>query len=441
MQPETRYAKNGDIHIAYQVIGKGSVDLVYVPGFTSHIGYAWEFAPYARFLLRLAGFSRLIWFDKRGTGLSDRVAIATLEERMDDVRAVMEAAGSERAVLFGQSEGGPMCALFAATYPERTAGLIMYATFARRLWAADYPWAPTASERQRYCDEMERSWGRESDLISVSLPSVAGDGQVRAWYASYERFSASPGAAVAVLRMNSEIDVRHILPAIRVPTLVLHRTGDRDVRVEEGRYIAGQIPHARFVELPGADHDEWIGDPDSVLAEVEEFVTGVRPVPEPDRVLATVLFTDVAGATERAAALGDRAWRDVLERHHAAVRKQLARFRGREIDTAGDGVFAAFDGPARAVRCALAVRADAPPLGLSVRAGVHAGECQVMGDKLAGIAVHIGARVAAQAAAGEVLVTSTVRDLVAGSGLTFADRGGFALRGVPGEWRLFAADG
>jgi len=439
-QPETRYAKSGEVHIAYQVIGEGPIDLVYVPGFTSHIGYAWEFPPFARFLRRLAAFSRLIWFDKRGTGLSDRVDIASLEQRMDDVRAVMEAVGSERAVLFGQSEGGPMCALFAATYPARTAALIMFATFARRAWAPDYPWARTEAQRQQRCAEIESKWGQESALVSVSsLPSLVGDPHFRQWYANYERFSASPGAALAIFLMNSAIDIRHILPAIRVPTLILHRSEDRSVHVEEGRYLAGRIPGAKFVELPGSDHDEWAGDSDAVLAEVEEFVTGVRPAPEPDRVLATILFTDVVASTERAAALGDRAWRDLLESLYAAVRREVVKFRGREIDTAGDGMFAAFDGPARGVRCAMAVVRAAAALGLGVRAGVHAGECQVMGDKLAGIAVHVGARIAAQAGAGEVLLSSTVKDLVAGSGLEFADRGAHMLKGISGEWRLFAA--
>jgi pimeloyl-ACP methyl ester carboxylesterase len=327
MQAEIKYAKSGAVHIAYQVVGEGPIDLVYVPGFTSHIGYAWEFPPFARFLRRLASFSRLIWFDKRGTGLSDRVEIASLEQRMDDVRAVMEAADSKRSVLFGQSEGGPMCALFAATYPERTSALIMYATFARRLWAHDYPWAPTAVERQHHCEEIEAYWGQESRLVSAWLPS-ASDPHFRKWYANYERFSASPGAAVAIVQMNSAIDVRHVLPAIRVPTLVLHRTGDGAVRAEEGRYIASQIADARYVELPGADHDEWMGDSDSVLAEVEEFATGVRPMPEPDRVLATVLFTDIVGSSERLSELGDRAWRDLLETHHARARIAQRPLRG-----------------------------------------------------------------------------------------------------------------
>lgn len=438
MPGETKYAKSGEVHIGYQVVGDGPTDLVYVPGFTSHIGYAWEFPPFARFLRRLASFSRLIWFDKRGTGLSDRVAVADLEQRMDDVRAVMEAASSKRAVLFGQSEGGPMCALFAATYPERTSGLVMYATFARRLLAPDYPWAPTLADRQHYYEEIERFWGQESRLVSASLPTVAGDPYFRRWFANYERFSASPGAAIAIAQMNTEIDIRHILPAIRVPTLVLHRTGDPRVQVAEGRYIATQIPDARYVELAGTDHDEWVGDSDSVLAEVAEFVTGVRPAPEADRVLATVLFVDIVASTERAAEFGDRSWRDVLESYHAAVRRKLASFRGREIDTSGDGVFAAFDGPARAVRCAIEITEAATAMGLNVRAGLHAGECQVMGDKLAGISVHVGARVAAHATPGEVLVSGTIKDLVAGSGLNFADRGIHALKGIAGEWRLFA---
>jgi class 3 adenylate cyclase len=438
VQPETRYTKSGDLNIAYQVVGDGPLDLVYVPGWISNIELMWEEPGHARLLQRLASFSRLILFDKRGTGLSDAVPVdrlPTLEERMDDVRAVMDAAGSERAAIFGSSEGGLMSVLFAATYPERTSALIALAIYAKRLWSPDYPWAPTTEARAAEIEMIERTWGGEMD-ISDLVPSA--DEAFKRRAVAYLRRSASPGAAVALLRMNSQIDVRDVLPTIRVPTLVLQRLGDRDVNVEEGRWIASQIPGSKYVELPGDEHLIWAGDVDAVVDEVEEFVTGSRPVHEPDRVLATVLFTDIVGSTERAAALGDRAWRGVLERHHAVVRKELERFRGREVDTAGDGFLATFDGPARAIRCARAIGEALTAVGLEVRAGLHTGECELMGDKVAGVAVHTGARVAGSARPGEVLVSSTVKDLVAGSGIEFEDRGVQELKGVPGQWRLYA---
>jgi pimeloyl-ACP methyl ester carboxylesterase len=439
--PSTQYARSGDVNIAYQVVGQGALDLVYVAGWVSHLELAWEEPTLARFLHRLASFSRLILFDKRGTGLSDRVpneALPTLEQRMDDVRAVLEAAGSPRAAIFGHSEGGNMSALFAATYPERTVALVTFGIFAKRLFSPDYPWAPTPEERQRSYELVEREWGRDMDLADLA-PSAADDEAFKRRLATYFRRSASPGAAVALLRMNTQIDIRDVLPSIRVPTLVMHRTGDRDARVEEGRWIASRIPGARFVELAGEDHLPWTGDQDAVLDEVEEFLTGVRRGPDPDRVLATVLFTDIVGSSELAARLGDRAWRELLEQHHALVRKELARFRGREIDTSGDGFLATFDGPARAMHCALSTRDALRRLGIEIRAGVHTGEIELAGDKVRGIAVHIGARVAAAATPGEVLVSSTVKDLAAGSGIRLADRGNHVLKGCPGEWRLFAA--
>lgn len=440
MQPETRYAKSGDVHIAYQVTGTGPLDLVLVPGFVSHLEQGWEEPRFARLLNRLGSFCRLIRFDKRGTGLSDRVAaIPSLEERMDDVRAVMDAVGSERAALLGMSEGGPMCALFASTYPERTSALIMYGAMARFAWAPDHPWGRTLEEHEARLKAVEQTWGTGA-VLPLFSPSLVDDDSYRKWWATFERASASPGAVLAVYRMNWEIDARHVLPAINVPTLVLHRTGDLVVKVEHGRYIAEHIPGAQYVELPGPDHAPWAGDAEALVDEIEEFLTGVRHGPEPDRVLATVLFTDIVHATERAAELGDRRWRDLLVQHHALVRGELKRFRGREIDTAGDGFLAAFDGPARAVRCACAVNDAVGSLGIRIRAGLHTGECEVIGDKLGGIAVHIGARVAAMAAPAEVLASSTVKDLVAGSGLRFLDRGIHALKGVPGEWRLFAVD-
>ncbi len=440
MPPETRYARSGGVNIAYTVIGDAPLDLVFVSGWVSHLELAWEHPDLARFYRRLASFSRLIVFDKRGTGLSDRVSeLPTLEQRMDDVRAVMDAVGVERAAVFGISEGGPMCALFAATYPDRTTSLVMYGTYAKRIWDPEYPWAPTPEERQRFFDAIAGGWGGAVDLGTIA-PTVAGDEGFARWWSAYLRAGASPGAALALARMNTEIDIRHILPTIRVPTLILHRTGDRDCHVRGGRFIAAQIPGAKYVELDGVDHLPFVGNADAILDEVEEFLTGVRHVPEPDRVLATVLFADIVGSTERAAALGDGRWHELLVRYQTLARRELESHRGREIDTAGDGVLAAFDGPARAIRCACALRDAVRALGIEVRVGLHTGECEVIGPKLGGIAVHIGARVAAQARAGEVLVSSTVKDLVAGSGLRFLDRGVHVLKGVPEDWHLFAVD-
>jgi pimeloyl-ACP methyl ester carboxylesterase len=444
MTPETRYARSGDVNIAYQVVGEGPLDLVYVPGWVSNVELMWEETAMAHFLGRLASFSRLILFDKRGTGLSDRVSneeLPTLEQRMDDVRAVLEAVGSDRAALFGHSEGGNMCVLFAATYPDRTTALITLGSFAKRRDPDDdYPWAPTAENRDESAADVERNWGhlRPQD-VEYYAPSRAGDEQFVRALERYLRRGASPGAAAALVRMNSYIDVRDVLPTIRVPTLVLHRTGDHDVNVVEGRYLASKIPGAKFVELAGDDH--WIsaGDIDALADEIEQFLTGTRPMPEPDRVLATVLFTDIVGSTERAVELGDRRWRDLLGAHDAAVRRELDRFRGREVDTAGDGFLASFDGPARAVRCAISAGEAVRQLGVEIRAGVHTGECELDGPKIRGIAVHTGARIASLAGPGEVLVSQTVKDLVSGSGLGFEDRGLRELKGVPGEWRVYAA--
>jgi class 3 adenylate cyclase len=441
--PETRYAKSEDVHLAYQVIGESGLDLVYVPGFASNVEEAWEDPHYRRFLERLASFSRLILFDKRGTGLSDPVAIAdlpTLEQRMDDMRAVMDAAGSERAAVLGHSEGGVMSVLFAATYPERTIALITLGTFAKRIWSRDYPWAPTPEARERDYEDIERTWGKEVD-IDYYAPSMAGDQAFGAWFARYFRRSASPQAALALMRMNTQADIREVLPAVRVPTLIMNRVDDRDVKVEEARYIAARIPGAKLVELPGADHSAWVGDTGSLLDEIEEFLTGVRRAPEPDRVLATVLFTDIVGSTEHASRVGDRAWTDLVERHHVAIRRELDRFRGREIDTAGDGFLATFDGPARAARCALEAAQAVRSFGLEIRAGLHTGEVELAGDKVRGLAVHIGSRIASLAGPGEVLASSTVKDLVAGSGLRFEERGEHELKGVPGRWGVYAVVG
>jgi class 3 adenylate cyclase len=444
MPPETQYARGGGVNIAYQVTGEGPFDLVYVPGWVSNIELMWEEPALASFLERLASFSRLILFDKRGTGLSDRGPngeLPTLEERMDDVRAVLEAVDSNRTALFGHSEGGNMCVLFAASYPERTIGLITLGSFAKRRDPdEDYPWAPTAANREATAADVERSWGHLRPVdVEYYAPSRVGDEQFVRNLERYFRRAASPGAASALLRMNSYIDLRAILPTIRVPTLVLHRSGDHDVNVAEGRYLASKIPGAKFVELPGADHWLSAGDTDAIADEIEEFLTGSRPIPQPDRVLATVLFTDIVGSTKWVTELGDRRWRDLLSAHDRVMRRELDRFRGREVDTAGDGFLATFDGPARAVRCALSAGAAVRELGLEIRAGIHTGECQLDGAKVRGIAVHIGARIAALAEPGKVFVSQTVRDLVAGSGLAFEAIGIHELKGVPGEWRLYAA--
>ena len=441
MVPQTRYARSGKVHIAYQVTGEGPLDLVFVPGWVSHVELSWEEPTYASFLRRLASFSRLITFDKRGTGLSDRVPddqLPTLEERMDDLRAVMDAVDSQRAAVFGVSEGGNLSMLFAATYPARTVALVTAGSFAKRVWSPDYPWAPTPEARAQEYDLVEREWGNLMDL-SHYIPSKMHDLEFARRLATYCRRSASPSAAVALLRMNTQIDVRDLLPTIRVPALIVHRTGDRDVNIEEGRWLAARIPGARFVELPGLDHLPWVGDQDAMLDEVQEFLTGVRPARDVDRVLATVMFTDIVGSTDHLARLGDKAWHDLLARHHAMVRHELAAFRGREINTAGDGFFATFDGPARGVRCALRIHDVARQLGIAIRAGLHTGEVELHGDDVAGMAVHIAARVAALAGANEALVSSTVKDLVSGSGLRFQERGTHVLKGVPGEWRLYAA--
>jgi class 3 adenylate cyclase/pimeloyl-ACP methyl ester carboxylesterase len=407
----------------------------------SHVEAAWDEPTMARFFERLAKFSRLILFDKRGTGLSDRFpdsAQPTLETRMGDVQAVCDAVGSERAALLGVSEGASMCVLFAATHPSRTSAIILFGGYARRLTAPDAPWGASTARYDAILQEIERDWGGPVGL-DIRAPSKLGDARFRETWAHYLRTGASPGAALALMRMNAQIDIRPILDAIHVPTLVLHRTGDRTIPVEAGRYLAEHIPGASFVELAGDDHLPWIGDSDAIIGEIEQFLTGARTGPLGDRVLATVLFTDIVGSTARAAELADAAWVDLLQAHHARVRDQLARYGGREIGTTGDGFLAIFDGPARAVRCALALADAVRPVGLEIRAGLHTGEIELVGPDVRGLAVHIGARIAALAGAGEVLVSRTVRDLVAGSGLTFQDRGTHVLKGVPDEWQLFAA--
>jgi pimeloyl-ACP methyl ester carboxylesterase/class 3 adenylate cyclase len=432
-----RYARSGEVNIAYQVTGEGPFDLVLVSGFVSHLDFDWQHPSSMRLLERLGSFARLIRFDKRGTGLSDRaVGLPDFETRMDDVRAVMDAVGSERAALFGYSEGGPLAILFAATYPERVRALSLYGTYAKRTGPdSDYPWCDTAEERADYAVAVEREWGVAADLSRMA-PSA--DESLRKWWMARARASASPGSARDLVLMNSQADVRAVLAAVQAPTQVIHRVGDRDARIEEGRYIASRIPGARFVELPGDTHVPF-WQPDDVVDEVEEFLTGVRPSRVADRVLATILFTDLVGSTGRLGALGDHAWAELLERHHQLVRRELSRFGGEEIDTAGDGFLILFDGPARATRCALAIRDALAELGLEVRAGVHTGEVErPRGKGPRGIAVHTGARIAAAGSAGEVLVSSTTRDLVAGSGLAFADRGEINLKGI-GVRHLYAA--
>jgi pimeloyl-ACP methyl ester carboxylesterase/class 3 adenylate cyclase len=445
--PDVQYAKSGDVNIAYQVTGEGPFDLVFVPGYVTHLELHWAIPSFSPFLEKLSSFSRLIRFDKRGTGMSDRVSGApTLETRMDDVRAVMDAVGSRRAAFYGLSEGAAMSILFAATYPERTAALIVRSAFPRRMWAPDYPWGRTEEQYEREVERDLRIFGpRQQAREAVRVLGRFSDTEVES-FLQMLRFGASPGALEALHRMNKEIDVRHVLPAVRVPTLILHGSEDTIIPLEVARYVASQIPTGRVVEIPGVGHLAF-GNPGAALvaAEIERFLQDVWEAggweeEEPDRLLATVLFTDIVGSTAKATELGDRAWRELLERHHALIRRELVRFRGAELDVAGDGFFARFDGPARAIRCACSITEKMHELGLEIRAGLHTGECEVMDGKVGGIAVHIGARVAKEAQPGEVLVSSTVKDLVAGSGLHFRERGTAELKGVPEQWRLYAVE-
>jgi class 3 adenylate cyclase len=423
------------LRIAYQIVGTGPLDLVFVPGFVSNLDLHWEMPEWADFFSRLAKFSRLILFDKRGTGLSDRVAgVANLEDRMDDVRAVMDSAGSERSALFGVSDGGPMSLLFAATYPQRVQALALYGAYAQhpRLTSEDY--------LQERIGLIDRRWGTGDYYLGRFLPTMTVDEAQSSAWGRFERQSASPSAAIAILKMSSEIDARHILSAIRVPTLIMHRIGDVAIPVEAGRHLAHNIVGAKYVELPGDNHN-WLHEPEMVshiVGEVEEFLTGSRGEVEIDRVLATVMFTDIVDSTKRAAMLGDHEWRVLRERHDSMVRQLLARFRGHEVKNLGDGFLATFDGPARAIRCAAAISDAVLPLGIAVRSGLHTGEIELTADDVTGIAVHIAARVAAEADARETVVSSTVRDLVAGSGLRFEDRGMHVLKGLPDKMHLYA---
>jgi class 3 adenylate cyclase len=434
-----RYAKSGDLHIAYIVEGEGQpIDLMWIPPWISQVEYLWSERSLARVMGRLTSFARLITFDRRGSGLSDPFwGTPTLEEQMDDLIAVMDAAGSERVALVGTLEGGPMAAMFAATYPERVSALVLYATFARATWAPGYEWAWPAEQRDRQMDEMVSRWG-EGQVVAAVAPSETSDLSFMEWAGRLERLAAAPSTIRRIFQLIGEIDVRDILPSIRVPTLVMHRRDDSFIKIEHSRYIAQQIPGARYVELEGADNMFSLGDSEALLGEIEEHLTGVRHEHEADRMLATVLFTDICDSTRRAAEMGDRGWRFLLERHDALFRQALDRHRGREVKRTGDGFLATFDGPARAIRCAASVAEAMGSLGIEVRAGLHTGELEVMDGDLGGLAVHIAARVLDRASPSEVLVSGTVKDLVVGSGIDFQDRGQHELRGVPGEWRLFA---
>ena len=434
--PRTRYAKSGDVSIAYQVIGDAPLTLVYAPGWISHVEVMWEDPHFAQFMTRLAAFARVVMFDKRGTGASDRDGgYPTLDDRMDDIRAVMDAVGVERAALFGVSEGGNMSTMFAASHPERVSHLILFGCFAKRSWSADYPWAPTPEARQQWIDTIFNGWHETPDLASIA-PSRAGDQVFAEWFGRMARMAASPGSAKRLAELNTQIDVRGILPAISVPTLVLHNIGDCDARVEEGRYIAEHVPGARFVGLPGADHLPWTGGAEQLAGEIEEFVTGVRGGPAGDTTLSTILCTDIVGSTARRASVGDAAWSRLIDAHDAGVRAVIRRRQGEEINTTGDGVLAAFSSPGRALHAAFDIQDMARSLDLPVRAGLHTGECRRASTGVSGIAVDIAVRVASHADASQVFASRTVRDLTIGAGFAFEDAGTHALKGAPGEWQL-----
>ena len=438
MVPETRYTWSDDISIAYQVFGEGPHDLVVVPGWLSNLDLFWEEPSFVRFFEGLASFSRVILFDKRGTGLSERTgAVSTLEERMDDVRAVMDAVGSERATLFGYSEGGPMCALFATTYPERTQALVMAGSYARHSYAEDYPFGETDEENQAFLDKLQQEWGGPIGLEFIA-PTASHDPRFRNWWAKFLRGSASLTTASESARFGYQIDIRHLLASIRVPTLILHARNDRSRSVENGRYLASSIPGAKLVELDTEDHLPAVGCPEQIIAEIRQLVTGHQQAHDIDSVVATILFTDIVDSTQLAAELGDTKWRDLLDAHHEVVRHELTVHRGREVKSTGDGFHVAFDGPARAIRCGCAIRDAVSGIGLSVRVGIHTGECEIRSDEIEGVAVHIAARVASLAKGEEVLVSQTVKDLVAGAGLEFEDRGIHSLKGVPDKWHILA---
>lgn len=438
---EVRYAQSGDVSIAYQVLGDGPIDVVMVPGFPSHLEVSWQQPRIAHFYRRLASFCRLIMLDKRGSGLSDRLSpgdMPGLEERIDDLTVVLDAVGSARASVIGFSDGGPLAAVFAATYPERTDALVLANTYPKRIASPDFPDAPSREEHEQLLQLIREQWGQPV-YIDVLAPSMLEDGEFHVWWASFLRHSMSPGAALALQAMNSQTDVRAVLEAIHVPTLVLHRSGDRVNPLAGGRYFAAHIPGARFVELPGDDHFLWLGDVDAAVSELEAFLTGGNTAVEPDRVLATLLFTDIVGSTDHAVELGDRGWSALVETHNEVVRRELERYRGREVNTTGDGFLATFDGPARAVRCAKALVGRLAAVGVRIRAGIHTSEIEVIGDDVRGLGVHVAARIMALAHDDEVLVSSVVKDLSLGSGIEFAGRGSHQLKGVPDEWVLYAA--
>lgn len=438
MRPETRYATSDGLSIAYQVLGEGEADLVLASPFVSHLDLMWENPVQSAFVRRLVSFARVIAFDRRGVGLSDPAGGApTLEQRMEDLRAVMDAAGSERASLFGMSEGGTMCMLFAATYPERTTSLLLWGAMARSTADDDYPWAPSREDALASQEELIGPlWGQGATL-DIFSPSLADDPRAREFQGRFERQAASPLRVQQLFEMFLDADVREALPLIQAPTLVMHRRGDRAVNYRAARWLAEQIEGARYLEFEGEDHFPWVGDSEQPLAAIEEFLTGVRPAPATERVLATVLFTDIVDSTRLATELGDRRWRELLERHQGLVREQLARFGGREVKTTGDGFLATFDGPTRGAECARGIVDEMPALGIEVRAGLHTGEVELIGEDVGGIAVHVAARVAALAGPREVLASRTVRDLAAGSGVEFAAFGARELKGVPGEWDLY----
>lgn len=437
--PETHYVQNGDVNIAYQVLGDGPIDIVFVMGWISHLEYFWKHHLFASFLERLASFSRLILFDKRGTGLSDRVPdnkLPTLEQRMEDVHAVMDAVGSQRAVLVGVSEGGPMCSLFAATYPERTSALVMIGTYAKRIKDDEYPWAPSPEQREAFFEMMKHDWGKPVG-IEERAPSMANDPEFRDWWATYLRMGASPGAAVALTKMNAEIDVRNVLPSIRVPTLVIHRKDDKCLKVEEGRYVASKIPGSKYVEFDGDDHLPFVGDQDEILDEIERFVTGSHAIDDHDRVLATVVNIQIIDPEAQAEKRGNSGWRTLIDGAGIFARRQLELYRGREISFDENGVLATFDGPARAIRYAAIISDSATQLGVTVKTGVHTGECDVIDGKHSGFAVDLAQRIAGDAQPGNILVSRTVKDLVAGSGISFEETGIRSFADIEGEWRLF----
>lgn len=439
--PETHYAKNGDVNIAYQVVGDGPVDLLYAAGWVTNVEVMWEDPGFARFLNRMASFTRLICYDKRGVGLSDAVPadeLANLDIRVQDMRAVMDAVGSERAFLFGHSEGGSTCVRFAYDYPERTKGLILAFSYAKRLASPDYPWAPTLEQRLAQSDSFEATWSEPQTIADYYAPSRAGDEAFVRWLSRYLRLAASPKAAAALNNGSSHIDVTGLLPEIQTPALCLYRLGDPDVNIEEGRYIASKLPNAKLVELSGDDHFFWAGDPEPLLEEIEEFITGQRGPAKPERVVATALFTDIVGSTELAASVGDQAWRDLLQRHDETIRTELARWRGHEVKTTGDGVLATFDGPTQAIRFAKALPNSLQPLGIEVRCGIHTGEMEFLAGDVAGLAVHIAARISSLAGPSETLVSRTVKDLLTGSSIQFDSRGPHSLKGVPDQWEIYA---